>query len=345
MAPKSELYSAVEPFGRPSRSRAVFEILVTFVPYLVLAISMMVLAGRGHVWPVIALMLPAAAFLVRIFIIFHDCTHGSFFRSRRANRLLGYAAGLLTLTPFERWQRSHAEHHAGVGDLERRGTGDVWTLTVEEYLAAPRWKRLFYRVFRNPFVLLGIGPGFLFVLYNRWPWSGSNANERFSVHFTNAAMAVTLVAAYLTVGLPVFLATQVPTLLLAAMGGVWLFYVQHQFEEAYWARRPDWQPIKAALEGSSYYKLPGVLQWISGSIGLHHIHHVQPRIPFYNLQQCQEAVPAFQAVPPLTIRRSLHSLRLRLVDESRGRMVRLSEIDEGRSRRRPSGTAVEHPSP
>ncbi len=195
-------------------------------------------------------------------------------------------------------------------------------------------KRLFYRTFRNPFVLFGISPALLFLVDHRLPFSGKSRRERFSVHFTNAGLAVTLVAAHLTIGLPIFLVTQVPTLLLAAMIGVWLFYVQHQFEEVYWARRPEWDPLKAALEGSSYYRLPRVLQWLTGSIGLHHIHHVQPRIPFYSLQRCQDAVAAFQAVPPLTVRRSLHSLRLRLIDEGRRRMVTWADF-----RAEPSGQA------
>jgi omega-6 fatty acid desaturase (delta-12 desaturase) len=248
---------------------------------------------------------------------------------------VGYAAGLLVLTPFEQWQRSHAEHHAGVGDLDRRGAGDVWTMTVAEYREAPRSKRLLYRTFRNPFVLLGIGPALLFLVDNRLPWSGKSRRERFSVHFTNAGIAVTLVVAHLTIGLPIFLATQLPTLVMAATIGVWLFYVQHQFETVYWSRRPAWDPLKAALEGSSYYRLPRVLQWLTGSIGLHHIHHVQPRIPFYSLQSCQDAVPAFHAVPPLTVRRSLHSLRLRLVDEERQRMVTWAEVAAALGQARP----------
>ncbi len=338
MGAKSPLYSIVEPFGRPRVYRASVEIAETFGPYLAFSVGMMLMARWGHPWVAVALLVPAAGFLVRVFMIFHDCCHGSFLPSRAANRIVGYAAGLLTLTPFEKWQRSHAEHHATVGDLDRRGSGDVWTLTVAEYLAAPRWKRLFYWTFRNPFIMLGVGPGLLFVFDNRWPSSRASARERFSVHFTNAGIAVTLVVAHLTIGLPIFLMTQVPTLLLAATVGVWLFYVQHQFEDAYWARRPAWEPIKAALEGSSYYKLPKVLQWLTGNIGLHHIHHVQPRIPFYNLQRCQAAVPAFQAVPPLTFRRSLHSLRLRLVDEARQRMVTWAEIEaESRAMRGSAG--------
>jgi omega-6 fatty acid desaturase (delta-12 desaturase) len=230
------------------------------------------------------------------------------------------------LTPFDQWQRSHSEHHATAGDLDRRGVGDVWTLTTTEYLAATTWKRLFYRVFRNPFIMFGIGPALLFVFGNRVSGPGASKRERFSVHFTNAGIAAALVVAYLTIGLPTLLWTQLPTTLLAGAAGVWLFYVQHQFEDVYWAHHETWEPIRAALEGSSYYKLPKVLQWFTGSIGLHHIHHVQPRIPCYNLQPCQDAVPAFQAVPPLTLRRSLDSLRLRLLDETNRRMVSLERV-------------------
>jgi omega-6 fatty acid desaturase (delta-12 desaturase) len=326
MAPRPEVYRMTERFSHPRVARAVLEVVETFVPYLALTAAMMLLVRWGHPWLAVPVSVLASVFLVRVFIIFHDCCHGSFLSSRRANRILGYAAGLLTLTPFEKWQRSHAEHHAGVGDLDRRGSGDVWTLTVAEYLEAPRWKRLFYRTFRNPFVMLGIGPALVFVLDNRWPWSGKSRRERFSVHFTNVGIVAALVGAHLTIGLPIFLATQVPTQLLAGAIGVWLFYIQHQFEDVYWARRPEWEPVKAALEGSSYYKLPRVLQWVTGSIGLHHIHHVQPRIPYYNLQKCQAAIPVFQAVPPLTFRRSLHSLRLRLVDEQRRRMVTWTDL-------------------
>jgi len=297
------------------------ELLETFVPYLALNVVMVMAVRRGHPMLGLALSGLAAPFLVRVFIIFHDCCHGSFFPSRRANRIVGYTAGLLTLTPFDKWQRSHSEHHATAGDLDRRGVGDVWTLTTHEYQTATTPKRLFYRVFRNPFVMFGVGPAILFLFGNRVFGPGATRRERFSVHFTNAGLVAALLVAHLTIGLPTLLVIQLPTLLLAGAAGVWLFYVQHQFEDVYWAHREAWEPMRAALEGSSYYKLPKVLQWFTGNIGLHHIHHVQPRIPSYNLQRCQDAIPAFQAVPPLTLRRSLDSLRLRLLDESGRRMV------------------------
>jgi acyl-lipid omega-6 desaturase (Delta-12 desaturase) len=326
VAPRSDLYSLVDPFVRSSRPRAVAALLETFIPYVLLNAAMVLLVARHHAIVALALTVPAAAFLVRVFIIFHDCCHGSFFRSRRANRVVGYITGIVTLTPYDKWQREHAEHHATVGDLDRRGVGDVWTLTTAEYLAATKRRRLFYRVFRNPFVLFGISPALLFMIGNRFCRRGSSTRERFSVYITNAAIVTGIAAAYATVGLPTFAFIELPTVLLAGTAGVWLFYVQHQFDDVYWAPRETWDPLKAALEGSSYYKLPKVLQWVTGSIGLHHIHHVQPRIPLYNLQRCQDAIPAFQAVPPLTLRRSLHSLRLRLLDEAAGGMVTLAAV-------------------
>jgi acyl-lipid omega-6 desaturase (Delta-12 desaturase) len=344
VAARSPVYLLTEQFSHPRVARSALEFVDTLVPYLGLTTAMMLLVKWGRPWLAVPVSLVASGFLVRVFIIFHDCCHGSFLPSRRANRIAGYVTGLLTLTPFEKWQRAHAEHHAGVGDLDRRGSGDVWTMTVAEYLAARRWKRLFYRAFRNPFVMLGIGPALVFVLDNRWPWSVTNRRERFSVHFTNAGIVAALVVAHLTIGLPIFLATLVPTQLLAGAMGVWLFYVQHQFEDVYWARRPAWEPVRAALEGSSYYKLPRVLEWMTGSIGLHHIHHVQPRIPFYRLRRCLAAVPTFQDVPPLTIRGSLRSARLRLVDEERRQMVTWADLAaELTGRAKPGSAAQEDP--
>jgi len=324
--PKSDLYAAVGPFVQPRPHQAVAELLETVVPYLLLNVAMVLLVRRGHAGIALALTVPTAAFLVRVFIIFHDCCHGSFFPSRRANRITGYLLGLCTLTPFDKWQREHAEHHATVGDLDRRGVGDVWTLTTDEYLAASTTMRLFYRVFRNPFILFGVSPALLFLLGNRFSAPSKGRRERVSVYITNVGILALALIAYLTVGLKTVLLIQLPTALVAGSAGVWLFYVQHQFDDVYWARHEMWDPIAAALEGSSYYRLPKVLQWLTGSIGLHHIHHVQPRIPSYNLQRCQDAIPAFQDVPALTLRRSVSMLRLRLLDEASGRMVTLAAV-------------------
>ena len=286
----------------------------------------MVYLAPRHPWLMLALSVPAAALLVRVFIIFHDCCHGSFLPSPRANRVVGYLTGLLTLMPFDLWRRAHLEHHATVGDLDRRGTGDIWTLTVREYLNASRPKRLFYRVVRNPFAMFLVGPVVVFVVENRFSPRGATAGERFSVRFTNLAMVAVAVAASLTIGLRIFVVVQSLVGVLGGAAGIWLFHVQHQFEDTYWSRHESWDRWQAAMTGSSDHKLPRILQWTTGSIGLHHIHHVQARIPNYALQRCQDDIPAFQAVPPLTIRRSLHSLRLRLWDEMHKRMVTCAEL-------------------
>jgi omega-6 fatty acid desaturase (delta-12 desaturase) len=328
-APRPDWYSALAPFAQPDTRKATWQLVDTLVPYAVVWAAMAYLAPQ-HPWLLLVLSVPAAGLLVRVFIIFHDCCHGSFLPSPRANRLVGYFTGLFTLMPFDLWRRDHLQHHATVGDLDRRGTGDVWTLTLREYLDASRPKRLFYRIFRNPFVMFLIGPVVVFVFKNRFSPRGATARERFSVHFTNLGIVALTVAASLTIGLRAFVLVQAVVGTLAGAAGIWLFYVQHQFEDVYWSRHEAWDPWQAAMAGSSYYKLPRALQWITGSIGLHHIHHVQARVPNYALQHCQDGIPAFQTVPPLTIRRSLHSLRLRLWDERRQRMVTCANLRRAR---------------
>jgi omega-6 fatty acid desaturase (delta-12 desaturase) len=270
---------------------------------------------------VLPLILAASALLVRIFIFFHDCCHGSFFASRRANRILGIVTGILTFTAYDDWRHSHARHHATAGDLDRRGEGDVWTMTVEEYRNAPPLKRLFYRFYRTPVVTFGLGPAYMFLLTHRFASKGAETRERVSVIVTNLAIAAIIAAAGLTIGLRTYVLIQLPVILIAGSLGVWLFYVQHQFEGVYWARHESWDMMRAAMEGSSYYKLPKVLQWITGNIGFHHVHHVLPRIPNYNLPASYEAVPYLQTVEPVTLRESLKSLRMRLYDEERKQMV------------------------
>jgi acyl-lipid omega-6 desaturase (Delta-12 desaturase) len=321
---RPDWYAAVAAFARADTRRATWQLVETLVPYAAIWAAMAWLV-RVHPLAALALTLPAAGLLVRVFILFHDCCHGSLFPSARANRFVGYITGLLTLTPFERWQRAHAQHHATVGDLDRRGVGDVWTLTVSEYLAATRLQRFFYRVFRNPLVMFGAGPVFVFVFQHRFCPRHAGSRERFSVHFTNLASAALATAVIMSIGFWNFVLLIVPVGFMGGAAGIWLFYVQHQFENVYWSRHESWDPWRAALAGSSYYKLPKVLQWVTGSIGLHHIHHVQPRIPSYALQRCQDRVPVLQEVPPLTVRASLRLLRMRLWDEAQQRMVRFSD--------------------
>jgi acyl-lipid omega-6 desaturase (Delta-12 desaturase) len=329
-------YAAFAAYETPSVRKAVWQLINTFVPYLALWGAMLFLVLRGYpYWVTLVLAVPAAALLIRIFIFFHDCCHGSFFASDRANRTFGYICGILTFTPFDDWRRAHAAHHATAGDLDRRGMGDVWTMTVEEYLAASPMRRVAYRILRNPVVMFGLAPAALSLVCNRFPHRGAGRRERRSVAITNLAIAGMLVAAGLTIGVGPYLSIQLPVLIIAGTVGVWLFYVQHQFEGVYWSRHGDWDPLRAALEGSSYYKLPKLLQWCTGSIGLHHIHHARPGVPNYNLQRCQDGVEPAQAVEPLTLRKSLGSLRLNLWDEREGRLVSFRSVAKPRGQTAP----------
>jgi omega-6 fatty acid desaturase (delta-12 desaturase) len=316
-------------FAQADQRRAIWQLVNTMVPYAGLWLLMVYTIKAGiPYWVTLALAIPAAGLLVRIFIFFHDCGHGSFLPSARANTVVGYVCGVLTFTPYHDWRIAHARHHATAGNLDRRGTGDVWTMTVEEYQAASRWQRLAYRLFRNPLILLGVGPAVSFLILQRFPHKGAKKRERRSVLITNLALLVIVVIAALTIGLGTYLLVQVPIILVAGVLGLWLFYVQHQYEGVYWARQEAWDPIKAALEGSSYYKLPRLLRWFTGNIGLHHIHHLRPRIPNYHLQPCYDQVPAMQAVQPLTFGASLKSLRLNLWAEAQQKLVSFRAVRE-----------------
>jgi omega-6 fatty acid desaturase (delta-12 desaturase) len=321
-ATKPAWYPITAKYRQSNLGKSLWQLLDTLVPYCGLWAVMIYTVQQGlPYWITLALAVVAGGILVRVFILFHDCSHGSFFASRRANLILGYVTGILTFTPFEDWKYAHSLHHARAGDLDRRGVGDIWTMTTEEYLVAPLLKRLWYRIYRNPFVLFGPGPALLFLFIQRFSTKGAGKRERNSVRFTNLALLFIVGVATWTIGLQTYLLIQLPIILIAASLGLWLFYIQHQFESVYWARHESWEPFRVALEGSSYFKLPKILQWFSGNIGLHHIHHVRPSIPNYNLQRCYDEVPAFQAVKAITIRTSLRSLRLGLCDEKNKQLV------------------------
>ena len=329
---KSDWFHALSKYEEPHLGKAIWQLVNTFVPYVALWIFMvwMVRSGVSY-WFLLPLMLLAAGLLVRIFIFFHDCGHNSFFASARANKVLGYISGILVFTPYEDWRRPHAQHHATTADLDRRGVGDVWTLTVEEYEAAPRRLRILYRIFRHPFILFVIGPPYMFLIGNRISHKGACQQERYSVAITNLSLLIIVGIAIFTIGLRAYLLIQLPVISLAGAAGIWLFYVQHQFEGGvYWERHPEWDPMKAALEGSSYYKLPKILQWFSGNIGLHHIHHLRPRIPNYNLQKALDDIPALRDVEPITLRRSFKSLFLNLWDESAQKLVSFRSLKRRR---------------
>jgi omega-6 fatty acid desaturase (delta-12 desaturase) len=331
--PASESWKEiVRKYQVPSSWRASWQVVNTLVPYVALW-ALMYWAMSVSYWLVVPLAILAGGFVVRTFIIFHDCTHGSFYASRRANDILGFITGVLTFTPYQHWKWEHTVHHASAGNLDRRGMGDVWTLTVQEYLDASRWKRFSYKLSRNPVVLFALAPLGLFLVLNRFAVKGAKEKERRSVYVTNVMLLA--IAGLLTwaFGWKAYLIIQLTILIVAGTAGVWLFYVQHQFEDVYWERHDEWDFAQAALQGSSFYKLPKILQWFSGNIGYHHIHHLSPRIPNYRLERAHKSEPLFQSVPPLTLRKSLKSLTFRLWDEGKRKLVGYKAARQARAER------------
>lgn len=324
---KPDWYQATAQYMQPNPRKALIQLLNTLIPYCALWVLMVYTVQYVYsYWITLALAVAAGIFLVRIFIFFHDCCHGSFFATSRANRILGYISGILTFTPYEDWRRAHAIHHSTAGDLDRRGIGDVTLLTLDEYRSSTKMKKLAYRIYRNPFVMFSLGPIFLFLISFRFPQKGARKHERNSVIMTNIALLVIIGFASLTIGFWSFLLIQLPVIFVAGATGLWLFYIQHDFEGVYWARHKEWDQMRAALEGCSYYKLPKILQWITGNIGLHHIHHIRPRIPNYNLQQCYDETPALQKIIPLTISKSLKTPWLNLWDEKHHKLISFSAL-------------------
>jgi len=316
--------------------RARIQLVDTILPYLALFFAMLILArAKVSPWIVLALSLPAGGFLTRSFIIFHDCCHGSYLASRKLNDLLGRALGLLVFTPFADWRRSHGIHHVTAGNLDRRGLGDVWTMTVGEYEASTRFERLRYRLYRNPLVLFVLGPFFIFVVTNRFPSRGAKGAQLRDLILHDTALVAIAAGLSLAFGLLPYLFVQGSILLAGGMVGIWMFYVQHQFDPSYWRHGEGWSFFDAAMEGSSWYRLPPALQWITGNIGLHHVHHLAPRIPNYRLQACLDAIPELRLKNNLGIVRSLRSISLNLWDEAAGGLISFGAL-----RRRGVGAAL-----
>jgi omega-6 fatty acid desaturase (delta-12 desaturase) len=316
---KTAWAALVAKYQTPNAWKSIGQACNTFIPFFLLWYLMYLSLDYSY-WLTLALALPAAGLLVRIFIIQHDCGHGSFFKSNRLNDFWGILTGLLVFTPYYAWRHNHAVHHASVANLDKRGVGDVMTATVREYLAMPWYQKLWYRVFRHPLVMLTIGPLLIFLIVSRFPSQAGGSRERASVWWTNLALAGMVAGMSALIGLKAYVLIQLPVLALAASAGVWMFYVQHNFDGTYWVRHEQWDFYNAAIKGSSYYQLPRLLQWFSGNIGFHHIHHLSPRIPNYLLEKCHRENPPFQ-IRPLTLRRSLKSLFYRLWDEDRQVMV------------------------
>jgi acyl-lipid omega-6 desaturase (Delta-12 desaturase) len=316
-------------FEKPNPLKALVQLIDTLIPYFALLAAMYLSMWWGlPYWVTLLIALPAAALMVRVFIFFHDCSHGSYVRSKLGLQILGNALGVVVFTAFAEWRLSHGTHHSTSGNLDRRGVGDVWTMTLEEYAAATKGRRMLYRFFRSPLVLFGLIPAFSFLIMHRFPSRHSHRSQVLSVLFTDAALAAIILAASLTIGIKTYLLIQVPVMILGGAGGVWLFYIQHQFDPTYWARNEKWGSMESALQGSSYYKLPKALQWISANIGFHHIHHLRPRIPNYNLQRCLDETPELQLSDPLSLWRSLKSVHLKVWDEQENLLLSFRETTE-----------------
>lgn len=315
---------ALGVYAQPRLARSLFEILTSAVPYLALSTVMYLALGSSEL-VTLALALPAAGFLVRTFIVFHDCAHGSLMPSKRANAYVGRVLGVLVLSPFERWRHDHAIHHASSGDLERRGVGDILTLTVPEYRARSRRGRLAYRAVRNPVVMFGLGPVIAMMIGPRIATRAQRPRMRHSVLATDLALVAVVSGLCGLIGWESFLLVWLPAAMLGGSIGIWLFYVQHQFEDAYWQNRTDWTYADAALRGSSYLKLPKLLQFFTGNIGLHHVHHLNARIPNYNLQRAHDENPVFRDVPTLSLWQAMQTVKLKLWDEESGKLVSFAQ--------------------
>lgn len=323
----------LEPYKRPVVWRSVFQLVNTAVPFVTLWLVMLWSLSVSY-WLTLALAVPTALLLVRLFILQHDCGHQAFFKSRRANDTLGFILGVVTLVPYHYWRRTHAIHHATSGNLDQRSFGDIDTLTVREFLGRSRFKRFLYRLYRHPLVMLAVGPTYQFVLKHRYPADTPRAWKQAwsSVHWTNLALLAIVTVMWLTVGIDRFLLIQVPITLISGSLGVFLFYVQHQYEDTYWRYQERWDYYAAGLEGSSHYVLPKVFQWFTGNIGLHHIHHVASRIPNYHLQRCYDENPELHQVTKLTFRSSVKTLWMTLWDEDQQRLVGFRDLKSIRKR-------------
>lgn len=322
---QAQLKKNVKPFEKSDMKSSIIQMINTILPFFLLWF----LAYQSlsvSIWLSLALSIIASGFVIRIFIIFHDCTHLSFFKNKKANRIVGTITGIITHFAFDKWKRSHTIHHATSSNLDKRGTGDIWVMTVDEYLEASFWGRLAYRLYRNPIVMFGFGPLYLFLVSNRFNRKGAKRKERMNTYFINISIAAIYALLIWAIGWEAFLIVQVPILFASGVFGIWLFYVQHQFEDTYFENEKDWDYVKAAVDGSSYYKLPKILQWITGNIGFHHVHHLSPRVPNYLLEKAHESTPPLQKATTITLASSLKAIRFRLYDEKNKAFLSFKEM-------------------
>ncbi len=320
-----EWVQVVNRYNKPDVRKSIWQIINSLGPYALMWYLMYLSLGVSY-WLTLGLSFVAAGFLVRIFIIFHDCGHGSFFKTEKANRIVGTFLGSLVFTPYAHWHRDHAIHHTHVGNLDHRGIGDVLTLTVDEYNKRSMGGKIYYRIYRHPITLFAIAPIILFVLWFRIPQKKMLRAARISVYVTNLIVALLSTGLILLMGWKSFLLIQLPIIYLATSAGVWLFYVQHQFEDVIWTRKEEWDYQRMAMEGSSYLKFPRVLQWFSGNIGFHHVHHLSPKIPNYNLEKCHRENKLFENIKPVTFTPSIKTINLRLWDEKMQQLISIKQF-------------------
>jgi len=339
----TQLKLSTMPFEEIDSQTSKRQLFNTLIPLVVLWCAGYVSLLYVSYWLALPFLVVAAGFLIRTFIIFHDCCHGSFFKSKRANDIVGTILGVLTHVPYRQWKNAHARHHATSGNLDKRGVGDIWILTVAEYEAASRWKKLGYRLYRNPLVMFVLGPIYVFLIQYRFNVQGARRKERLNTYLTNVLIAAMHTAMIAAIGWQHYLLIHGPIFFVSGMLGIWLFYVQHQFEDSYFENDPEWSYVQAAVEGSSYYKLPRVLQWITGNIGFHHVHHLNPKVPNYNLEKAHEAAPPLQHAATITLRTSLQSLKFRLWDEAGKTFVGYRKIRRPAAvRSQVSGNSAQH---
>jgi omega-6 fatty acid desaturase (delta-12 desaturase) len=320
-----QLHKDVAPFAKSDKKKSIMQIVNTIPPFLVLWF----LAYQSlsvSIWLTLPIAVVAAGFVVRMFIIFHDCTHGSFFKNKKANDIVGTITGVLTLFAYEKWKREHSIHHATSSNLDKRGVGDIWVMTIDEYVEASKWRRLAYRLYRNPLVMFGLGPLFLVLISSRFNRKDARKKERNNTYLTNAILVVLYTGIILLIGWQPFLIVQGSIMFIAGALGIWLFYIQHTFEDSYFEEESEWDYVKAAVDGSSYYKLPKVLQWATGNIGFHHVHHLAPRVPNYNLEMAHELTPPLHQATTITIKTSLASIRYRLYDPKHKTFVSFKDV-------------------
>ncbi|GGI13095.1 fatty acid desaturase [Gottfriedia solisilvae] len=322
---QKNLRKQIIPYEKSNLKASVWQMINTFVPFIILWI----LAYKSlstSIFLTLIFDLAAALFLIRIFIIFHDCCHQSFFKNKTANKILGTITGIVTLFPFSQWKHSHSIHHATSSNLDKRGVGDMWVLTVEEYVSASVWKKLAYRLYRNPLIMFGFGPIYIVLISNRFNAKNAKLKERLNTYITNIAIVGLSALFCWQIGWENFLIIQGPIFFVSAALGIWLFYVQHQFEDSYFEEDENWDYVKAAVEGSSFYKLPKLLQWLTGNIGYHHVHHLSPRVPNYHLEDVHNNTLPLQNVPTITLKTSLSSLKFRLWDQENKKFISFKEL-------------------